>query len=230
MSEVQDFYDFESLYYDSIYGVFREDITFYKALSSRGPYLEIFAGTGRIISRFEGGIGLEINPNMLRNSSNRFIKIMGDARSLPFKKHFNTVIVGLNSLLLVTNEHKRTIVEEVRRVLNKGGLMFIDMINGFTLRKGTYNISDVNNDEFKISLKMKPRRFEDRYLLRYSYSISGRKKAKVEKEITIFPMTSRELQDMLSAENFELAGIFGDYDLSPLNKNSEKLIVRARAI
>lgn len=230
MTEVRDFYNFESTYYDKIYGIFGRDISFYRTMSAREPYLEIFAGTGRIISQFSGGIGLEINPNMLRKTENLFTKVQGDARILPFRKHFNTVIVGLNSILLVPNEQKRTIIRECRRVLNRNGFLFVDLINGFILKRGKYVISDYNDGETRIYLKMKARRSEDKYRLRYSYRIFDGTKTRVEKTITIYPITSGELREMLKSENFEMDGTFGDYDLSPLEEESEKLIVRAKAI
>ncbi|MCL4333786.1 MAG: class I SAM-dependent methyltransferase [Candidatus Thermoplasmatota archaeon] len=230
MSQVEDFYDFESTYYDRIYGVFGQDIALYKALRATPPFLEIFAGTGRIISRFDGGIGLEINPNMLRRSSNSFIKVMGDSRFLPFKKHFNTVIIGLNSLLLVPNEQKRTILKETRRVLQDAGSLFVDVINGFSLRRGTYDISEFNDGETAVTLTMRARRMRDSYQLRYSYNIVSKTRRVVEKTITIYPVTPPELREMLETENFELEGTFGDYDLSPFSKGAEKLIVKARAI
>jgi SAM-dependent methyltransferase len=230
MNEIDEFYNFESLYYDHIYGMFNGDISFYKSMASSGPYLEIFAGTGRIISKFKGGIGLEINLNMLRRAKNKFIKIRGDARFLPFKKHFNTVIIGLNSLLLVPNAEKKMIVCEARRVLNRNGFLFIDVINGFSLKNGTYDISSFKDGDLEISLRMRPKRMNDRYLLKYSYSISNHRKTTVKKNITIYPITQPDLRKMLSSENFEVEEIFGDYDLSPLENSSEKLIVRARAI
>ncbi len=230
MNEVEDFYDFESTYYDRIYGIFGQDITFYKALNATAPFLEIFAGTGRIISKFKGGIGLEINPNMLRRSSNSFIKVMGDSRVLPFKKHFNTVIIGLNSLLLVPNDEKKTILRETMRVLHQSGFLFVDVINGFSLRRGTYDISEFNDGETSITLTMKAKRTGDSYQLKYSYHIFNQTNRVVQKTITIYPITLTEMREMLEAENFELDGAFGDYDLSPYMAESEKLIVRAKAI
>lgn len=230
MKEIEDFYDFESLYYDDIYGIFSQDITFYKAMTATSPCLELFAGTGRIICKFSGGIGLEINPNMLRRSRNHFTKVMGDARVLPFKKYFNTVIIGLNSLLLVPNGQKRLILRESRRVLNINGYLFVDVLNGFNLNKGTYNISDFDDGKTNISLKMRAKSLRDSYQLKYTYRIFNKTKKKVEKTITIYPITSMELEKMLSTENFEVDGTFGDYDLSPLRDDSEKLLVRARAI
>ncbi len=230
MSEILDFYDFESTYYDRIYGIFSQDVTFYKSLSASPPYLEIFAGTGRIISKFKGGVGLEINQNMLRKSCNRFVKVQGDARLLPFKKHFNTVIIGLNSLLLVPNDQKRLIIREVRRVLLDGGSLFVDVINGFTLKRGIYDISEFNDGDTEITLKMKATRVGDSYQLKYSYRINSRQKRRVEKTITIYPITLQELREMLKTENFETVGTFGDYDLSPFESKSEKLLVKTKAI
>ncbi len=230
MSEIGNFYDFESTYYDKIYGLFSQDISFYKAMEASPPYLEIFAGTGRIISKFSHGIGLEINPNMLRKTSNSFIKVMGDARNLPFKRHFNTVIVGLNSLLLVPNDQKSLIFREARRVLNRNGVLFVDLINGFILKRGVYNISEFNDGRTMISLKMKAKKIKNRYRLKYSYTIKGRSKRMVEKTITIYPITFGELREMLRSGDFRIEGVYGDYDLSPYNEDSEKLLVKARAV
>jgi hypothetical protein len=122
------------------------------------------------------------------------------------------------------------IVCEARRVLNRNGFLFIDVINGFSLKNGTYDISSFKDGNIEISLKMKPKRMDDRYLLKYSYSISDHQKTTVKNNITIYPITSVDLREMLLSENFGVEDTFGDYDLSPLEASSEKLIVKARAI
>lgn len=230
MSETDTFYDFESEYYDYLYGAFDGDVMFYKETGIAPPVLEIFAGTGRIVSRFSGGVGLEINQSMLRRSRNSFVKVMGDARTLPFKRRFNSIVIGLNSLLLLPNDGKRLVLKEARRVANPNSLLFIDVINGFSLKRKLYRISDYNDQELEISLKMVPKRDSEKYILSYRYNIIAPLRKKVEKNITIYPITDKELREMLASENFEVHKTYGDYDLSPLCDLSEKLIVIARAI
>jgi len=230
MNSTDDFYNFECMYYDSLYGGFREDVDFYNAIGVRSPVLEIFAGTGRIISRFENGIGLERNLRMLMKGENKFIKVQGDARKLPFKSVFNTVIVGLNSFLLLPDEEKQGMLGEVRSVIVKGGILFIDVINGFSLNRGTYNVTHFKGTEIEISLKMKAKREGDKYLLRYYYSIKKPEKMKVLNTITIYPTSYYGLRSMLHSKGFDVEKVFGDYDLSPFKENSEKMIIKARAV
>ncbi|MEM0128443.1 MAG: class I SAM-dependent methyltransferase [Thermoplasmatales archaeon] len=230
MNEIEDFYNFESRYYEKIYGSFNEDIVLYKAMSCLPPYLELFAGTGRIISKFKGGVGVEINFNMLSKSSGCFTKIQGDARFLPLKKGFNTVIIGLNSLLLVKDEEKATIISEARRVLNTGGILIVDVINGFSLRRGVYQIANLSEEGLKIKLKLRPKRDGFKYILRYRYLISEKEKKIVEKNITIYPITYELLSKMIEERYFKIEKTYGYYDFSPYTNGSEKLIVQARAI
>ncbi|MEM0311881.1 MAG: class I SAM-dependent methyltransferase [Thermoplasmatales archaeon] len=230
MNEIEDFYNFESQYYDKIYGSFTDDIVFYKSIPCYPPYLELFAGTGRIISKFKDGIGVEINFNMLSSSSSKFIKIQGDARSLPLKKVFNTVIIGLNSLLLVKDEDKVKIISEARRVLNTGGILLVDVINGFSLKRGVYEVANFNSNGLKIKLKLWPRRDGYKYILTYRYLISGIERKNVVKNITIYPVVYENLMKMIEEESFRIESVYGDYDLSSYDKSSEKLIVKAKAV
>lgn len=230
MSQTDTFYNFESQYYDLLYGGFSHDVSFYKAINIPPPVLEVFAGTGRIISQFRGGVGLEINDFMLKRTENKFIKVRGDARMLPLKRGFNSIIMGLNSLLLLPNGEKRDVLRESRAVASPNCVLIIDVINGFSLSRRTYNITDYSGRELRISLKMKPRREKDSYVLNYRYKLKSSLSERVENNITIYPITSRELQHMLASENFDVYKTFGDYDLSPYSDSSEKMIVVAYAV
>ena len=79
------------------------------------------------------------------------------------------------------------------RKLNKEGFLFLDVINGFNLKRRTYDISEFNDGDMKIYLKMRAKKIKDHYDLRYSYSIFDRTKRNVEKTITIYPITLVEL-------------------------------------
>jgi len=235
MNEVEDFYNFESAYYEKIYGFFSDDILFYKSMPCSPPYLELFAGTGRIISKFKDGVGVEINLRMLSRTSNVFNKILGDARFLPVKGGFNTVIIGLNSLLLVPDPEKAQIISEVRRVLNLGGYLLVDVLNGFSLKKGMYEIANLKENGLRIRLRLRPKRVGDTYVLRYRYLISDGedphgKDRVVEKSITIYPITLDSLKKMMEERQFRIEKVYGDYDLSPYGRKSEKILVQAIAV
>ncbi|MGC8645592.1 MAG: class I SAM-dependent methyltransferase [Thermoplasmata archaeon] len=230
MTDLKDFYDFESSYYEKIYGSFIEDILFYKAISCPPPYLELFAGTGRIISKFPEGVGVEINVKMLSRATNNFNRVLGDARILPLKRGFNTVIIGLNSLLLVPDAEKGEIISEARRVLNTGGYLVIDVLNGFSLKRGMYEIANFNENGLRIKLRLRPKRIGQTYMLKYRYLISDGEEKIVEKSITIYPITYDALREMVDQRGFRIEKVYGDYDLSPYDSSAEKLLVQARAV
>lgn len=228
MNETDEFYNFESPYYDAIYGSFNKDILFYESLGTPSPILELFAGTGRIISKLGNGVGLERNINMLKQGDNEFMRVQGDARKLPFKEFFNTVIIGLNSLLLLPNEEKRTAIREAKRVMRRNGFLFVDVINGFSLGNRTYIINHHEDESLDVSLKVRSRRKGDQYQLRYSYLFARPKPRFVRKKVTIYPIEFKQLEEMLYLENLSVDKVYGDYDLSPLSDKSEKIIIRAK--
>lgn len=224
---IQEHYDFESEYYDKLYGDFRDDLFVIQSMIQSGRILEVFCGTGRLISNFRGGIGIDINRNMLIKARAKFIRVEGDAFNLPFKPVFHFAIIGLNSLLLFKDQDKKRILHEVNRVLVTGGRIFIDVINGFSLEEREYLISEYEGWGEHISLTMIPERIEDRYLLHYKYVIKKNGIRIEGRDLIIYPLGFENLEELLMNTGFQIKRIWGDYDLSPFSKTSDKILVEA---
>jgi len=224
---VLDHYNFESEYYEKLYGDFKDDIYTIQSISPRGKILEIFCGTGRIISSFSGGIGVDNNINMLLNGKNNFIKILGDAFYLPFKPIFNFVIIGLNSLLLFKNEEKRIIISEVNKVTAMEASIFIDILNGFSLEEREYTISTYRDKKQSLMLTVLPERLNDRYILHYKYIMKDQVINTHKRDLIIYPINLKEITEILDENGFEIKSKWGDYDLSPFNEKSDKILIKA---
>ncbi len=220
-------YNFESEFYEKLYGDYSDDVFTIKSLLPRGKILEIFCGTGRIISNFKNGIGIDNNRNMLIRSERTFVKIQADAFFLPFKQVFNFVILGLNSLLLFKDNDKIRILREVERITLRGGRIFIDIINGFSLKEEEYTISTYRKGKEYIKVQMKPERFEDKYILHYRYIINSNGIHSVNKDLEIYPVDFERIKSILEMTGFAIKNVWGEYDLSPYSKNSDKMIIDA---
>ncbi len=224
---VLDHYNFESEYYDKLYGDFKDDVYTIKSISPRGKILEIFCGTGRIISSFSRGIGVDNNINMLLNGKNNYIKVLGDVFHLPFKPIFNFLIIGLNSLLLFKNEEKRAIISEVNKVTASKARIFIDILNGFSLEEREYTISAYREKEQSLRLTVFPERLKDSYILHYKYIIEDPITNVQRRDLIIYPLNLKEITEILDENGFEIKAKWGDYDLSPYNEKSDKIIIEA---
>lgn len=227
---ISELYDFESKIYDYLYGDFLDDLYAIQDMYKGGDVLEIFSGTGRLISNFERGVGIDINPYMLTRTRNKFSKVLGDAFFLPFKRRFDFIIIALNSLLMFNDQDKAKILSEANRVLKDDGGMYIDIINYFSLVEDKYTVSDYRGKDLSVKLEMYPERIGERYDLHYSYIFSRPARTKVAREITIYPIDEGKLQELLDACGFTITKKYGDYDLSPFNDRSDKIIVHARKI
>ncbi len=220
-------YNFESEYYEKLYGDYKDDVYTIQSLLPRGRILEIFCGTGRVISHFKGGIGIDNNRSMLIKGRGDFKRVLGDAFHLPFKSVFNFVIIALNSLLLFENEEKRRIISEVNRVTTTGAGLYIDIMNGFSLDEREYTISIYRDSTESIMLTLFPEKFEDRYILHYKYIIKKESKKIHKKDLIIYPISLKGITEILDNEGFEIKRKWGDYDLSPYSEKSDKIILEA---
>ena len=120
-----------------------DDIPMYLALAERtsGPILDLACGTGRVglhLAEANNEVhGLDVSGALLTIAQKRFhersVQIelrQGDMRNLPDSPKFGAVFCALDSFLHLTSmEEQLTTLVGVRRVLEPGGFLALDVFN-----------------------------------------------------------------------------------------------------
>jgi SAM-dependent methyltransferase len=241
-------------FYDREHAELLEDLPFYLGLARRvgGPILEAGCGSGRLLLPLARAgyevVGLDTSRPMLALAerklageealAERVRLVRGDLRSARLGQLFKLAIVGLDSFGLITEQpDQRRALATLRRHLLPDGLLALDVANG-NLRGGEaaeetiLQAIDVERDEERQVAKWVVRRTDharqlDRLLHLYDESGPDGLVRRTSVEVELRYYTRYELELLLERAHFVLEALFGDYDLSPFEPHSQRLIVLA---
>jgi SAM-dependent methyltransferase len=242
-------------FFDADYADYRDDIPLLEALARRtgGPLLELGCGTGRALiplaRRGHRVTGVDLSPEMLRIAaakakaarvSRRVTLIQGDYADAPLAGPYRFAFVVMNTFMhLLTQEDQLRALRHWREHLTPDGLLLIDVfhpdvgalanldgqlvhdrtwsdpVTGHTVMKWATSHVELAEQTLHVTLiyeEIGPdgvvRRtlvpYEARYLWRY------------------------EAELLLEMAGFELEAIYGDWDLSPFESDSDRMILLAR--
>jgi hypothetical protein len=223
ITEVEDFYEFESKFYDNLYSSFIDDLIFIKKYGFEPPYCELFSGTGRISRFLENSCGLEINKKMVLGASTRYNAVIGDARMIPFKKHFKTVLIPLNSLNLLDRNSRIEVLRESNRILLDNGKIYLEIMNGFPFEiENEFLVSEFSDHRNNVSVFITPISEGERLYFKYRYIINGET---VTKKLMIFPISSKEIEEEAKLANLKILHIFGGFNFEEFNAKSDRMII-----
>ncbi len=253
-------YDSLSRFYDLENADFTEDLDFWVGLAkdSGGPVLELGCGSGRVTQQIARAginiVGLDNSEPMLalaRAKLNRKPELAaratlmnGDMTGFDLSSliphPFSLIICPFNTFMhLTTTAEQLALLTCVRRHLNPGGLLVLDLTNpapayldsneSLTLER------TFRDDENKLTIQQFAATRVDRtaqiahILWQYdALAADGAVKR------TLVPLALRytfpaEMSLLLEHSNLKLAHLYGDYDESPLTDDSERMIVVAEA-
>jgi SAM-dependent methyltransferase len=236
--------------YDLEHDAFADDLGFYEALARRvgGTVLEIGCGTGRIADalgrRGLSVIGVDPSAAMLAAARRRSAGLAtvryleGEAATLPVDEPIGLAIFALDTFAhLLSADDQIAALRRLRRLLGRRGRLVIDLaapdpatwlredklliqawtrvVDGEQVQKLVARTVDEIAQIQTIRLLYErwtdgepPRRFSSELQLRYFYP--------------------SELALLLALGGFQPEGWYGDYDLSPLDPESARLIAIAR--
>jgi len=255
MEQVDDPYEVIAQYYDLEFDAFTEDVHVYLAFAQRtgSPVLELGCGTGRLLVPLaRAGFqvdGVDRSPAMLARAADRLSRegiehvrlYRADFTALDQfpARVYSLAILAVNAFLHVqTRAGQRAALSHIHRVLRPGGLLVLDLLHptpaqlsdwdGRLLYDHAWPLPDGSVLERFSARRASPveqtietRLFYDRrdpsglisrlavsYLLRYVHRY--------------------ELELLLEGTGFALEGIFGSYQLDPLDDESALMLVVAR--
>ncbi len=246
-------YDNWAEVYDSIYSYVREDVPFYvsEATKSGGPVLEMGCGTGRVTvpiaqSRVDV-VGLDNSMSMLdvarrkaqqiKSRQGEIEFVQGDMRDFSLGKKFPLIVIPFRGFLaLMTVEDQIRCLSTIKKHLEPDGRLIFNVFvpnlemlvededTAFHLRDVTdpttgrqlvlWQQTRVDNFNQVLSVRiivdeldlngMVPSRFYRDYQIRYAHRL--------------------ELLHLLERCGYDVVDLYGDFDYSPFDEDSEEMV------
>jgi len=247
-------YDALAKFYDLENADFIHDLDFWVALAkeSNGEVLEIGCGTGRVLQQTaRAGInitGIDNSEAMLTLARAKLDRkpelaarakiINADMTNFALDRKFNLIIAPFNTFM-----HLLTLADQVaflgcaRRHLNSGGRLILDLTNpapayadsneSLTLER-TFRDDDANLTIQQFATTHVDRTSQLAHILWQYDAIDSQGNVKR----TLLPLKLRytfpaEMSLLLEKCGFRLSHLYGDYNESPLEDESERMVVAA---
>ena len=246
-----------SIYYDKFHAQVSEDIPLVLEISLRagGPILELGCGSGRLLLPLARAglevIGLDNSPEMLAILESEIEKEGDRLRDLiHIKQHDfreptditpppNGILIGFNTLFHINHQQLDSSLKYWHQLLNPGGLLYIDILNPLDLEQleseGEHGaLSDLPfEEEFTFQDEEADVKIQSRSKVEQAgqiYRVEWLMTRNTESYSTIFEFYYyylHQIQLALDQAGFNIRSIWGDYDKTPYNEESERLIILA---
>jgi ubiquinone/menaquinone biosynthesis C-methylase UbiE len=252
---VEDAYAEIAPYYDLEFDNFDDDVELYAGYVQLvgGPVLELGCGTGRLLKPLAelgvGVIGYDNSQSMLNLARQRLVSnsqrervelTLGDMRDLSAieASSIRMVIVAVNSFLhLETTEAQLAALRQIRRVLNRDGILIIDVFNPLseTLLKMDDRVQF--DGQWQLHDGQLIQRFSHRQLdssrqlittnLFYDRTEPDGSLARTSTSYRMRYVHRFELELLLTTSGFEMEGFYGSYALDQFEQDSDNMIAIA---
>lgn len=243
-------------FYDLIHADLTDDIPLILSLAkqSKGPILELGCGTGRLLQPLVRAghrvIGLDNSPAMLDRARARLAVehsavqervrlVEGDMTDFSLDEKVGLAIIPYNTLLHFEPGKMEQVFKCVGRHMDDNGRLFIDLVNpqlaaqtpddhALTLERV---MVDPQTGEMIVQMS-NSWADQNRHILHITwlYDVSPADGGPVQRtvaEAEYFYVYPHEVELLLRAAGFRLAGVYGGYDGRPFDEGSERLLMMA---
>jgi SAM-dependent methyltransferase len=249
-----DRFDIYARFYDPDLGDWDADMALYEQFAARcgSPILELGCGTGRVLLPLARQgyriTGIDASAAMLDQARQKLAKedlagsvtlVQQEMRELDLAERFTLALAALNSFAhLHTTAEQLAALARVRRHLEPGGLLILDLFNPDMARlldaRGQVSLARVMVDPGTGHRLMRFYAEEvdlEQQLIHTTY-IVDEIDAGGRVQRTLFPFSLRytfryELELLLRHAGFEIEAIYGSYDLDEFSGDSEQMIAVA---
>jgi SAM-dependent methyltransferase len=239
--------------YDWEHDGYTADIAVHVAFARRfgGPVLELACGSGRLLAPLaQAGFactGVDSSAAMLERARARLSALGRQAtlieqrmEALSLEGQFRTIVIGLDSFgLLVRSADQLATLRAARKLAAHDGRLILDVANG-NLRGAAeppeellHDITAPNPETGRSITKFalrRPRVAEqlDELLFFYDEQDARGYLQRTTVELRLRWFTRFELELLLEKCGWEIAELYGNYDLEPYSAQSDRLLIVAR--
>lgn len=225
-----------------------EDIPFWLDLAAQqgDPILELGCGTGRVLVPLaeEGHLvfGLDHDPDMLAylrrhmpaHIHQRTHLILGDLSEFSIMQNFSLILLPCNTYTTLTLEQRSKVLTRVFKHLKPTGVFSTSMPNPEYLKRLPKNAEPDIEDVFPHPLDGEPVQVSSAWTRTtnhmmitwyYDHLLPDGKVERLSYEVTQNILSVDKLLDEFRLANFSIDELYGDFDRSPLTKDSTYLIL-----
>jgi SAM-dependent methyltransferase len=255
MEQADDPYAAIAEYYDLEFDAFTQDVPVYLAFAQRtgSPVLELGCGTGRLLVPLaRAGYqvdGVDRSPAMLARAAERLAReglpharvYQADFTALDqfAERSYKLAILAVNAFLhLPTRAAQQTALSQIHRVLRPGGLLVLDLLHPTPAQLSDWDRQLLHDASWTLPDGSVLERFSARRVSPAEQTIETRlfydrrqpsgSLTRVTVTYTLRYVHRFELELLLERAGFALEGIFGSYQLDPLDDESSLMLVVAR--
>lgn len=250
-------YDHFARFYDLSHDELAEDIPFLLSVTeeSGGPVLELGCGSGRLLVPLARAgyavTGIDNSPEMLARARlrlggeapevrNRVSLVEGDMAVPAVEGGFGLAFFGYNTFMHLDEARAATALRQLKPLLAPGGRLLIDVDNPLLLASAADDPDFVLEDEL--------RDIDGETIRQYTAyeSVPGEQAVdvtwvydrtaavddpatRVKVRLRYHYLYPHQIELLLELLGLRLTALYGDYDSSRFNEDSERLIVVARA-
>lgn len=250
-----DDFDIYADYYDLDYGGMEADLFVIQQFATRcgSPILELGCGTGRVLlSLARGGYqvtGVDSSAGMLEVArrkiaaeglGDRVTLALQDMRELDLEGRFNLAFAAINSFMhMLTTDDQLDALGHIRRHLNPGGVLLLDLFNPGLDRlldyRGQVRLDKVMTepDTGRPLMRFATERVDlAQQTIHVTYIVDEMDKDASVKR-TLFPFSLRylfryELELLLRHAGFVVESVYGSYEMDEYADDSPRMLAVAR--
>ena len=240
-------------YFDAQYRAFEQDLSLWLRLAAEhsGPIIELGCGTGRVVQAFIQAeyhvLGIDLDHHMLARAHNNLAPffqqnsclVQADIQTFAFDVSFTLAIASMNTLSTFDDPGLMASFANISKQLAPDGHLafeisnpavdsfkgidpdepltaFVEPESGNPCQVYAQRIERSNQDQVEIIWhydELYADGSTQRYTLRRKYFLRSQEK----------------VQEFLNRANYTVVAAYGDYDRSPLEEDSETMIIVARA-
>ena len=256
---MNDMYDQIAPYYDLTHADLTDDIPMILSLAKEAgsPILELGCGSGRLLLPLaQAGYsvtGLDNSQAMLAYAKDKLANEPANVQervtlveanmtnfTMPEENgRFHLAIIPYNTFLHLDSSGKTAALKRIRRVLQKDGRLFIDLINPFIIANSPNDHSLILENSFtdpetgSVILQLASHQVDDQkqhLVITWVYDASPPSGGPIQRTVALaeyhylFP---HQLELLLQETGFRLSSLVGDYDETPFNEECERLLLTA---
>lgn len=236
-------------FYDLVYDALSADADWCRALAARtgGPVLELGCGSGRVaVPLATDGhrvVGLERSAAMLERARARARRAgvemelhQGDVRDFALQESFPLVLMVLNTFLMLEPEDRLACLARAREHLAEGGRLALHVFQPDPAKVAGYEGAVVEEGTFetesgsRVTVFTSTRATVDRSTFTWTCDEVGDDHVvrRCSRTTTLHYLYRREAELLFAAAGFVIESMQGDYDGSPADERSPRLLIVAR--